>query len=199
MFLYASPSRRRSQTSQHKLCLLWKVDLFLHWQRIIVRIDNELLQINKINCNFLATDWAVHIWWLIVQSLSPVQLCDPVNCSTPGFPVSHCLLSLLKLMSIESLMPSNYFILCCPILLLPSAFPSIRVFSNDLALHIRKAKYWSFIFSISLPMNIQDWFPLGWTGLISLQSKGLSRVLSSTTIQKHHLFRAQPSFGLTLT
>ena len=89
--------------------------------------------------------------------------------------------------------------LCCPILLLPSVFPSIRVFSNDLALHIRKAKYWSFIFSISLPMNIQDWFPLGLPGLISLQSKGLSRVLSSTTIQKHHLFRAQSSFGLTLT
>ena len=77
--------------------------------------------------------------------------------------------SLLKLMSIKSVMPSNHLILCCPLLLLPSIFPSFRVFSNESVLHIRWPKYWSFSFSISpsseysglisvLPMNIQDWF-----------------------------------------
>ena len=85
--------------------------------------------------------------------------------------------SLLKLMSIESVMPSNHLILCHPFLLLPSIFPSIRVFFNKLVLHIRWPKYWSFSFSIS-PSNIHDWFPLRLTGLISLLSKGLSRVTS---------------------
>ena len=76
-----------------------------------------------------------------------LTLCDPVDYSVPGFPVS-----LVKLMSIESVMPSNHLILCCPLLLLPSIFPSIRVFSNELALHIRWPKYQSFSFSIS-PSN----------------------------------------------
>ena len=101
--------------------------------------------------------------------------------------------SLLKLMSIESVMPSNHLILCCPLPLLPSIFPSIRVFSYESAHHIRWPKYWSFSFSISLPVNIQDWFPLGLTGLISLQCKGLSKVFSNTTAQKHQFFGAQPS------
>ena len=80
----------------------------------------------------------------------------------------------------------------------PSIILSIRVFSNESVLRIRWPKYWSFSFSISpsasvLPMNIQDWFPLGWTGWISLQSKWLSRIFSSTTIQKHCFFSAQLS------
>ena len=91
--------------------------------------------------------------------------------------------SLLKLMSIESVMPSNHLILCHPLLLLPSIFPSIKVFFwKESILCIRWPKYWSFSFSIVLPMNTQDWFPLGWTGWISLQSKGLSRVFSNTTV-----------------
>ena len=81
--------------------------------------------------------------------------------------------SLLKLMSILSVMPSNDHILCCPLLLLPSIFPSIRVFSNESVLSIRWPKYWGFSFII-LPVNIQDGFPLGLTGCLSLQSKGLS-------------------------
>ena len=76
-------------------------------------------------------------------------LCDPMDCSTPGFPVVHHLQSALKLMSIESVMPSNHLSLCHPILLLPSVFPSTRVFSNELVLCIRWPKYWSFSFSIS--------------------------------------------------
>ena len=101
--------------------------------------------------------------------------------------------SLLKLMSIKSMMPSNHLILCCPLLLPPSIFPSIRVISNKSVLHIRWPKYWSFSFSISPPMKIQDWFPLGWNDWISLQSKGLSRVFSNTTVQKHQFFGAQSS------
>ena len=72
--------------------------------------------------------------------------------------------SLLKLMSIVSVMPSNHLILCQPLLFPPSIFRSIKVFSNEPVLHIRWPKYWSFSFNISPPMNIQDWFPLGLTG-----------------------------------
>ena len=99
--------------------------------------------------------------------------------------------SLLKLMSIESVMPSNNLILCHPLLLLPSIFPSIRVFSNESVLHIRWPKYWSFSFSISPSNEYSDWFLLGFTGWISLLSKGLSRVFSSTTVWKYQFFGAQ--------
>ena len=74
---------------------------------------------------------------------SCLTLCDPLDCSTPGFPVLHHLPELLKLMSIESVMPSNYLILCLPLLLF-SVFPSNRVFSSELTLLIRWPKYWSF-------------------------------------------------------
>ena len=92
-------------------------------------------------------------------------LCDPMDCSTSGFPVHHNSWSLLKLMSIELVMPSNHLILCCLLLLLPSIFPSIRVFSNELALCIKWPKYWSFSFSIfssneysGLIFFRMDWF-----------------------------------------
>ena len=99
-------------------------------------------------------------------------------------------LSLLKLMSIESVMPCNHLTLCHPLLLLPSIFPSSRVFSNESVLHIRWPKYWSFSFSIS-PSN-------EYSGLISfrmdwfdLESKGFSRVFSNTAVQKHQFFGTQ--------
>ena len=95
--------------------------------------------------------------------------------------------SLLKLMSIESVMLSNHLILCCPLLLLLLIFPSIRVFSNEWS------KYWSFSFSTSLSNEYSGFISLGLTGLISLQSKGLSRVFSNTTVQKHQFFTSQPS------
>ena len=103
--------------------------------------------------------------------------------------------SWLKLMSIESVMPSNHHILCHPLLLLPSIFPSIRLFSDESALHIRWPKYWSVSFSISPFHECSGLisFRIGLTGLISLQSKGLSKVFSNTTVQKHQLFDAQPS------
>ena len=99
--------------------------------------------------------------------------------------------SLLKLMSIELVMPSNHLILCRPLLLLPSVFPSIRVFSNESALCIRWPDIRASNSAPVLPMNIQSWFHLGLTSLISLLSIGLSRVLSSTTVQKHQFFGAQ--------
>ena len=99
--------------------------------------------------------------------------------------------SLPKFISIELVMPFNHLILSCPLLLLPSIFPSIWGFSNESVLHIRWPKYSSFSFSISPSNEYSDWFPLGWTGWISLQSKGLSRVFSNTTVQKKQYFGAQ--------
>ena len=103
--------------------------------------------------------------------------------------------SLLKYMSMQLVMPSNHLMLCHTFLLLPSIFPSIRVFFNESVLYIRWPKYWSFSFlNTHLPMNTQDWFLLGWTGWISLQSKGLLRVFSNTTVKKHQFFSTQLSF-----
>ena len=99
--------------------------------------------------------------------------------------------SLLKLMSTESVMPSNHLILGRPLLLPLSIFLSIRVFSNESVLCIRWPKYWSFTLTSVLPMNIQDWFLLGFISLFSLPSKGLSRVFSNPTVQKHQFFSAQ--------
>ena len=96
--------------------------------------------------------------------------------------------SLLKLMSIELVMPSSHLILCRPLLLPPSVSLSIRVFSNESVLHIRWSNIGASASTSVLPMTIQDWFPLGLIGLISLLTKGLSRVFSNTTVQKHQFF-----------
>ena len=104
-------------------------------------------------------------------------LSDQISCSV----VSDS----LRLTSIESMMPSSQLILCCPLLLLPPIPPSIRVFSNESTLRMRWPTYWSFSFSIIPSKEIP--------GLISLQSKGLSRVFSNTTVQKHQFFGAQLS------
>ena len=129
-----------------------------------------------------------------VQSLSRVRLCDPMNRSTPGLPVHHqlpeCTQTHVHRVS-DAIQPSHP--LCHPLLLLPSIFPSIKVFSNESVLCIRWPKYWSFSFNISPSMNTQDQSPLAWTGWISLQSKGLSRVFSNTTVQKYQFFSAQLS------
>ena len=122
-----------------------------------------------------------------------------MDCSTPGLPVHNQLLEFTKLMFIESVMPSNLLILCCPLLLPPSIFPSIRVFSNESFLHIRWPKYWSFSFNIS-PSNGYSGltsFKIDWLDLFTVQ--GLSRVFSNTTVQKHQLFGAQLFLSPTLT
>ena len=128
---------------------------------------------------------------VVAQSLSRVQLfATPWTAARQvslSFSISW---SLLKLMSIESVMPSNHLILCCPLLLLPSVFPSIKVFSNESGLCISDQSIRSSVSVLSV--NIQGWFPLGLTGLTSLQSKGLSRVFSNTTVQKHQFLTLTP-------
>ena len=138
-------------------------------------------------------------WWsfLWYHGYSSVQFsCSVVSYSLPPHGLQHAnsmsitkFWNLLKLMSVASVMPSNHLILCHPLLLLPSVFPRIRVYSSESVVWIRWPKYWSFTFSIS-PSN---WFPLGLTGLIFLQSQGLSRDFCNTIIQKHQFFSAQLS------
>ena len=133
----------------------------------------------------------------VFQFSSVTQLCpalwDPMDCSTPGLPVITNSQSSPKLMSIESVMPSNLLILCHPLLFPPSIFPSIRVFSNELALRIRWPKYWSFRFNISLSNEYSGLisFRMDWLDLLAVQ--GLSRVFSNTTVQKHQFFHTQLS------
>ena len=118
-------------------------------------------------------------WWSYVMSsvqFSSVSqscppLCDPVGCNTSGFPVHHQLLELLKLISVESVTSSNHLILCRPLLLLPSIFPSIRVLSNESVLRIRWPKYWTFSFSISPFSEYLRLisFRMDWFGLLAVQ------------------------------
>ena len=122
---------------------------------------------------------------------SCLALCNPMDCSTPGFPVLHHLLGLLKLMSIESVMPPSHLILCHPLLLPPSIFPSIRV--TESSLPIRWPKYWSFSFSNS-PFSEYSGlisFRMDWLDLLAVQ--GTPKSFSNTTVQKHQLFSAQLS------
>ena len=127
---------------------------------------------------------------VIVQLLSCVQLFVTSWMAAGQVSLSLTITqSLLKLMSIELVMSSNHLILCRPLLLLPSILPRIRVFSNesgDQGIGVSTS-------ASALQMNILGWFPLRLTGLISFQSRGLSRVFSSTTVGKHQFFRAQPS------
>ena len=102
-----------------------------------------------------------------VQFSSVTQSCltisDPMDGSMSGLPVYHQLLEFTQLMSIESVMPSNHLILCCPLLLLPSIFPRIRVFSNEWILRIRWPKFGVSALTSVVPTPTQDWSPLGWT------------------------------------
>ena len=128
-----------------------------------------------------------------VAKLCPT-LCNLMNHSTPGLLVHHQLLECTDSTenSTESVMPSNRPILCC-LLLLPSIFPSIRVFSNESALHIRWLQYWSFSFRIS-PTNEHPGlisFRMDWLDLLAVQ--WFARVFSNTTVQKHQFFGAQVS------
>ena len=136
-------------------------------------------------CQTQLRDWAQTII-SSVQSLSRVWLFV-----IPWTPAHQASLSIAnsqcppRPMSIESVMPSNHLILCRPLLLLPSIFPSMRVFSLSQFFTSGGQSIGVSASTSVLPMNTQDWSPLGWTGWISLQSKGLSTVFSYTTAQKH--------------
>ena len=127
---------------------------------------------------FSSVQWLNHVWLFV----SPWTAAHQAPLS---FTISQ---SVFKFMSIELVMLSNHLNFCHPLLLLPSIFPSIRVFSNESALCITWPKHWSF--SISPFSEYSGWFPLG---SVSLVSKRLARVFSSNTIQKHQFFSAQPS------
>ena len=149
------------------------------YNQVALRLLLSLL-VNNISVQFSC--------WVMSDSLWPHEL----QHARPPCP-SDNYQSLPKLMSIELVIPSKHLILCQSLLLLPSIFPSIRVFSCESVLCIRWPKYGVSASASVLPMNIQDRFPLGWTGWISLQPKGLSRVFSNNTVQKHQFFSAQPS------
>ena len=131
-------------------------------------------------------------WPLYVFQFSSVALLCPTLCDlrTVARQASLSLTnsrSLLKFMSIKSVMPSNHLILCCPLLLLSSILPSIRVFSNESVLHIKWPKYWSF--SISPSNNIQDRFPLGLTGLISCSPKDSQESSPTPQFKSIYIFK----------
>ena len=152
----------------------WTVQaaLMLEWQRWVVGTETV------VTVQLLICVWLFAIPWTAVHQASL------------SFAISW---RLLKLMFTESMMPSDCLILCHPLLLLPSIFPSIRVFSSESALHIKWPKYWSFSFSISPSNEYSGMISFRIDCLISLQSMRLSRVFSSTTVQKHQFFGTQPS------
>ena len=142
-----------------------------------------------------------HILFSVIQFSSVAQSCTtpcyPMNCSTPGLPVGHILLEFTQIhvhWVHDAIQPSHPLSSPFPPAPIP---PGIRVFSNESILRMRWPKYWSFSFSIIPSKKSQGWSPLEWIGWISLQSKGLSRVFSNTTVQKPQFFGAQLSSWIT--
>ena len=137
-------------------------------------------------------NWNYVIFVVVIQSLSHVWLCNPIDCSTPGFPFLHCLLKFAQThvpWVCDAIQPS--YILSFPA---PPAFYLCQHKGFFFQWVSSGGKIIGASASASvLPINIQGWFPLGLTGLISLQSKGLSRAFSSTTMWKHHFFSSHPS------
>ena len=163
-------------------CLIRLAGDFQHMtsQRVLVSKYGNSTGCSQYSLGFLpliSVQLLSRVWLFVTSWTAALQASLPITNSW----------NLLKLMSIESVMPCNHLILCRPLLPAPSIFYSIRVFSNESVLCIRWPEYWSFSFSIS-PSNE---FHLGLTDWISLQSKGLSRVFSNTTVQKHQFFGTQ--------
>ena len=147
---------------------LWGI-IFFYRLQMLIRSKNTFTAASSLS----SVQSFSHVWLFVTPWTAACQA--SLSITNPQ--------SLPKLMSTESVMPSNYLILCCPLFLLPSIFPSIKVFSNTF-IGISAS-------TLLRPMNTQDWSSLGWTDWISLQSKGLSRVFYTTTVQKHQFFNAQ--------
>ena len=167
--------------------IFWNCSLFL----ILLRMRNKVWGPERCLAYFNSLKWKNQVFSSDTQSYP--TLCDSMDCSTPGFLSITNSRRLNRFMSIRSVMPSTHLILCHPLLLLPSTCPSIRVFSNESVFTSGGQSIGVSASASVLPMNIQDWFPLGLTGWISLLSKGLSRVFSNITVQKHQFFGAQLS------
>ena len=169
-------------------CFQYKV---MHkWKKCNTNGDLYLLEFFRYNLIYLQIS---HIYQFSSVAQSYPTLCDPMDYSTPGFLVHH---QLSEPTQTHVHHVGDAIFLSHPLSSPsppPSIFPSIRVFSNESVLHIRWPKCWSFSLSIIPPMNILGLFSLGLTGLISLLSKGLSRVFSNTIVQKHQFFSTQPS------
>ena len=132
------------------------------------------------------------IWLKELFSHQVISDCNPVDCYTPGFPVTVSQ-NLPKFMSITLVMPSSHLILCYPLLLCLRSFPASGSFPMSRLFASGGQSIGTSTSASNFPMNMQGWFPLRLTGLISLLSKGLSRVFSNTTVQKHKFFGTQPS------
>ena len=141
----------------------------------------------KTQSKHLTTGWFHDIFGLLCCCFSVTQscltLCNPKDCSMPGLPVLHNLLGFAQSHSTESLMPANHLILCCPLLLLPSIFPSIRVFPNESLLPIRWPKYWSFSISPSNEYSELISFRIDWFDLFAVQG-------TLMTLLQHHSSKA---------
>ena len=178
--------------------------LFLHYllefaQTLVLWVgdttqSSHLLSTPSLPTLNLSQHWGLFQWILQFNSVaqSCPTLCDPMNHSTPALPVHHQLRSSLKLMSIESVMPSSHLILCRPLLLLPPIPPSIKVFSNESTLRMRWPKYWSFSFSIfpskEHPRLIS--FRMDWLGFLAV--KGTLK-----SLLQHHSSKASILWALS--
>ena len=164
----------------------------------------------KLNEKYFLNNNAVPVWklifirWIYYIALKCIlllfnwksypTLCDPMDCSMPGFPVPHHLPRSLKFMFTESVMPSNHLILSHSLFLLPSIFPSFRIlFSKESAVHLKWPKYWSFSFSINTFNDYSGliYFKIDWFDLLSVQ--GTLKSLLQHHSSKHQFFRALPS------
>ena len=160
----------------------------------LIQLLKHILSLNSLLTYVIFSIFIFLSTFSSVQSLSPVWLfVTPWTAVHPAFLSITNSRSLFKLMFIELVMPPNHLILCRPLLLLSSNFPSIRVFSKSQFFPSGDQSSGVSASASVLPRDTQDWSPLGWTGWISLQSKGLSRVFSDSPFQKHQLFGAQLS------
>ena len=168
----------------HICCISSMYSIFGNFQKILC-----IIWITPKNVTAIRTTWNYQFSW--VQSFSCVRLFATLwtvaRQASLSFPISQ---SLLKLMSIESVMPSNH-LLCRPLLLLPLIFPSIRVFSSESVLCLRWLKYWNFSISLSNEYSGLISFRMDWFDLFAVQ--GFWRVFSNTTVQKHQFFSTQLS------
>ena len=156
------------------------------WMSFFKNMNTKLLYdpaTPLLDIQFSSVQSLSHVWLFVTQWTAARQASLSIT-NTWSIP---------KPMSIELVMPSNHFILCRPLLLLPSIFPSIRVFPVSQLFASGGQRIGVSASTSVLPMNTQDYSPLGWTGWISLQSKGLSRVFSNTTVQKHQFLGGQLS------